>query len=254
MSSPIAITNPRAQSPAQTQTGLYIPVHRRNPSASSAPASFQEREFLSPKAHQTRRSPAPRPRSVSPAFTRYHDMPMSPRTPLTPMTPRLNANIPHASTIPHDHAHARVYALTELLALSSSPSTGLSPAQRAQVETHVPFMTRKPSSKSASPKSSSPKSKPAPADPSSNPSPAVPSPTDPNPSPVESQSQKKADAQRRRRSGRKAPSAKARAVVAAAADVDGRRRRAAYGAGWGWAAAPLSESGSWRAERVAVAA
>ncbi|KAI0718673.1 hypothetical protein C8T65DRAFT_737028 [Cerioporus squamosus] len=211
MSSPITIS-PRSQAQTasaarsldsatsvQGQTGLYVPVHRRTSSTSSAtsatsPASFHDRAYLLPdqrrsKSRSQSRSPALRTRSVSPlpAHVRPRHVSQAPMTPLTPLNPRTNANIPPASKIPG------VYALTELLALASSPSTGLSPAQRAQVDAHILFMTRKSSSTTSAYPSSSPET---------------------NPKPLDGQNQtqnqgKKADAQqqRRRRSGRKAPNA-----------------------------------------------
>ncbi|RDX51737.1 hypothetical protein OH76DRAFT_1470826 [Lentinus brumalis] len=254
MSSPITISSSRTQtetlsaarsldSATPIQKNLYVPVHRRNPSTSSvtsAPSFFHDHASLglSPNQHCSQsRSPAFRARSISPlpVHARHHDVATPKSTTTTPIS-RTNANIPPASKIP------RVYTLTELLALSSSPSVGLSPSQRAHVDAHIPFMTRKSSSTKSSPSSS----------PTSNPTPLV-KPLD---------SQKKADTQRRRRSGRKAPNASLKSRVPA--DVEGRRRRNAYGAGWGWPAAPLdgsrnvlgfeSRSESWRAERLVVAA
>ena len=178
----------------------------------------------------------------------------SPKTPVAPLaaSPRSSADIPPVSKIP------RVYALTELLALASSPS--LSPSQRAQLDAHIPFMTRK-----------SPSTKSSPSTPSSpSPSPTSSSPVTPEkPLDGQTQTQKKADPQqqqqRRRRSGRKAPNASLKVRVPADT-VEGRRRRSAYGAGWGWPAAPLdggrtrnelgfeSQSESWRAERLVAVA
>ncbi|KAI0760584.1 hypothetical protein C8Q74DRAFT_240534 [Fomes fomentarius] len=255
MSSPIAITGAsnfeRAESLAGTppSKGLYIPVHRRTPSASSAPSSYQDRNHLSAWT-VGRKSPSPRPRSVSPALVRYHDSYTTMTMPSSPSSPR--ATIPHVKKIPG------MYTLTELLALSSSPfvNDALSPTQRAQVEAHVPLMTRKSSSAhSASPSPS--------AVPSSSSDPVSP-PTTPSDLLGEAQGQKKADTHRRRRSGRKAPHAKARVPPTVATDVEGRRRRNAYGASWGWvspsstptASAVASEKlerESWR-PRVVVAA
>ncbi|RPD54980.1 hypothetical protein L226DRAFT_571623 [Lentinus tigrinus ALCF2SS1-7] len=282
MSSPIAISSSRTRAqPAASnvarslpgdsthhQTGLYVPVHRRNPSASSAtsaPSSFfrDSSAFLSPNPRRARsKGPsASRARSVSPLPARerhYHanafDAPRSPKSPITPLTPlttRTDENIPQdSSKIP------RVYALTELLALAHAPSssTALSPSQRAQLDAHIPFMTRKSSSSNRNPKSSpSPSSSPAPA-------------AKPLDGPTQTQPQKKAEQQqRRRRSGRKAPNASLKTRVPADSIEDRRRRHAnAYGAGWGWPAGPLdgsrnvlgfeSQSRSWRAAPLVAAA
>ncbi|KAI0754197.1 hypothetical protein C8Q80DRAFT_1265870 [Daedaleopsis nitida] len=271
MSSPIAIprvalSDARVDSQS-SPTGLYVPVHRRTPSASSASSlssSFDDGAHLglAPNAHRGRRSPAPRTRSVSPAFARQHDHshmrrpdPITPATPTTFNALCAPAPIPQASKIPN------VYSLTELLALSSSPLVGLSEHQLDAVRAHIPFMTRKSSSPSASSKSK-PKSKPSSASSSPTASPA------PNPAPLEEHSPAPAPApvpvpapvasekQRRlrRTARRNAPSGKPRPRVspAVSTDVESRRRRGANGAGWGWASAP-SDGANWRLVSVASA-
>ncbi|KAI0353943.1 hypothetical protein OH77DRAFT_1406115 [Trametes cingulata] len=218
MSSPIAIpvaNNTRrasaiARSLPDNASGLYVPVHRRGASASSLPE----------------RTSKPRPRSVSPSCPASHDR-------------RISAHIPPASTIPQ----ARIYSLTQLLALSSSPAVGLSPPQRAQVDSHIPLMFSRTSSSSRSTKTKT---------------------TDPGHADTQ---KKQPDASpRRRRTGRKPSATKSRVPVAVGTDVEGRRRRTAYGAGWGWSPAERAagqradfgrippQGQSWRAAPVAVAA
>ena len=180
MSSPIAIpsTNTqRAQSPngaarslPGNASGLYVPVHRRGASTSStSSSSFSEHGSLSPVARAT----GPRTRSVSPmphnsrsqsrfgkrhlgTFSASDTTNHEPETDkgravadASPMPSPRSANIPLTPKIPN------TYTITELLALSSSPAH-FTPAQRAQIDAHIPFMTRKRSSKpSPSPSSAS---------------------------------------------------------------------------------------------------
>ncbi|KAI0667267.1 hypothetical protein C8Q78DRAFT_1054975 [Trametes maxima] len=191
MSSPIAIpspncrsreTSPAARSLPASSSGLYVPVHRRGASASYSPdriASLSTRNITAKS----------RTRSASPFASNHLD----------------NTSIPAASTIP---TASRIYSPSALLALSSSPSIGLSPSQRAQVDAHVPLMLSRTTSPS------------------------------PRPNKVtggRADSQKPdstSEAPRRRRTGRKP---NVRVAPAVSADVDGRRRRSTpYGAGWGW--------------------
>ncbi|KAI0641345.1 hypothetical protein C8Q79DRAFT_304443 [Trametes meyenii] len=195
MSGPIAIpssnrrsreTSPAARSLPASSSGLYVPVHRRGASASYSSDSISSisTRDMTPKS---------RTRSASPFASNHLD----------------NIHIPTASTIP---TASRIYSPSALLALSSSPSIGLSPVQRAQLDAHIPLML--PRASSLSPRSKTITGERAHAD-----------------------SRKRdstSEAPRRRRTGRKA---NARVAPAVSADVDGRRRRNAYGAGWGWSPA-----------------
>ncbi|PIL23169.1 hypothetical protein GSI_14478 [Ganoderma sinense ZZ0214-1] len=254
MSSPIAIhsintnttfqsahgPNMASRSLPGNASGLYVPVHRRGASTSSTSSSssgyFFERGSLSPIARPTH----DRTRSVSP-------MPRTPRSPrafgkrhldVSPAASPRAADIPLASMIPN------TYTISQLLALSSSIAP-LSPSNRAQIDAHIPLMTRR--LKSSSPSSPAPSSSSVSSSPVSE---TAALPTAPAPASTPKPS---ADAQkRRRRPGRKNSGGKPRVAPALGTDVEERRRR--HGANWGWAVhAP--EQDSWRSSHaVAVVA
>ncbi|KAH9888042.1 hypothetical protein C8Q73DRAFT_839265 [Cubamyces lactineus] len=224
-------------------SGVYVPVHRRGASASSLPESgaLSARRLAAP-------APPTRTRSVSPSSTNRYD-------------PLASANIPPATIIPNTTTttQSRIYSLTELLGLASSPAIGLSPSQRSIVDSHIPLMMSR--VRSSAPRASKKTSAATATDvtvPVADAAPDAPQKKTDVPSP------------RRRRTGRKPSSAKARVPAAVGADVEGRRRRGAraYGAGWGWSAAAAEQvvgqrvdfgripvqGETWRAERVVAAA
>ncbi|KAI0761314.1 hypothetical protein BD413DRAFT_591616 [Trametes elegans] len=219
MSSPIAIPratksdDARAPSPASS-AGVYVPVHKRGASASSLPGRDSVRLAVP--------SPKTRARSVSPSTNNRYDL--------------LSANIPPASMIPtkqtqtQAQAQAPIYSFSTLLALASSPAVGLAPAQRAQVDAHIPLMMSR----------TSPRASPARA----KKSPSATATTAPAP-PAAPEEKRRADAPaRRRRTGRKQGGARA-----APDTVEGRRRqRHPYGAGWGWAEVEVGRAPGQRPE------
>ncbi|KAI0659862.1 hypothetical protein C8Q70DRAFT_981853 [Cubamyces menziesii] len=200
--------------PTTTSTrgsGVYVPVHRRGASASSLPegGALSARRLAAPQT---------RTRSVSPSSTNRYDALASAIIP------------PATTTIPNTTSQSRIYSLTELLGLASSPAVGLSPSQRSIVDSHIPLMMTR--SRPSTPRSTKKTSAATTADVAVA-----------DAAPEAPQKKTEAPAPRRRRTGRKPSSAKARVPAVVGADVEGRRRRGAraYGAGWGWSAAAAEQ-------------
>ncbi|KAI8974849.1 hypothetical protein BD414DRAFT_539599 [Trametes punicea] len=181
-------------------SALYVPVHRRAASVTSL--SERDSAPLSSR-HLAKPALNARPRSVSPPNVNRYDLPVP-------------ANIPRAPTIPQ--THSCIYSPVALLAFASSPAVGLSPSQRALVDSHISLMVSRTSY-------SRPKKASQPTEITKTTQPAA-----------AAETQKKPDsAPRRRRTGRKPSGAKMRTMPPT--EVDARRRRGgAYGAGWGWSA------------------
>ncbi|OCH89281.1 hypothetical protein OBBRIDRAFT_835917 [Obba rivulosa] len=134
MSSPVPI--PRASSAtaapssSASPSGLYIPIHKRTPSAAS-PARPESPPRKAQAHHEPSRSWAharpcrsPTPRPPAPAATASSRSSPAPiPAPKIPVSKRPNT-----------------YSISDLLSLSRSPLVGLSPAQLAHVAALVPAM------------------------------------------------------------------------------------------------------------------